>query len=153
MGNQTEFETRNERRWETRQETSIFNEKGEKQGENTKKNRGKTGKKNRKLQEIQKHDFDEILENAENRNKISTRFREILKTEMRTKTRSSQTSRYDNLRAKTSSWCRPSAATQLQVSELHFLLKKIIKKKKFYINMLTCDMQVIIEQPRLHRVC
>ena len=32
---------------------------------------------NRKLQEIQKRDFDEILKNVENKNKILTRFREF----------------------------------------------------------------------------
>ena len=57
----------------TIQETSFFNDKREKQGKNW-KNRGKITKKqektgkNRKLQEIQKQDFDEILENAGNGN-------------------------------------------------------------------------------------
>ena len=60
------------------QDTSFFNGKREKQGktgktgEKTLKNRKKlekTGrKKNRKLQEIQKRDFDEVPGNAENGN-------------------------------------------------------------------------------------
>ena len=53
------------------------------------KTQKKTGKKNRKLQEIRKRDFDEVLGNAENGNEFSMRFREMLKTEKRTKTRSS----------------------------------------------------------------
>ena len=79
----------------TRRETSFFNKKQEKLGEN-RKNRGKNTKKlerkKRKIQKIQKQDFNEISGNAENGNKILTRFREMLKTETRTKTRSSQMS-------------------------------------------------------------
>ena len=103
----------------TIQDTSFFNEKREKNREKTgktgektlKKGRKKTRKteeKNRKLQEIQKQDFDEVPGNAENRNKFSARFREMLKTETRTKTRSSQMSRNGDSRAKTRSRCRPS---------------------------------------------
>ena len=89
----------------TIQETSFFNKKREKQGKN-RKNRGKNTKKqekigkNRKLQEIQKQDFDKVPGNAENGNEFSTRFREMLKTETRTKTRSSRMSRNNDSRAK-----------------------------------------------------
>ena len=92
---------------ETIQDTSFFNEKQEKQGKNW-KNRGintkkqekkqeKTGK-NRKLQEIQKGDFDEVPGNAENGKEFSARFREMLETE--TETRSSRMSRNNDSRAK-----------------------------------------------------
>ena len=46
MGNETELETRNARKWETmRQDTSFFNKKREKQGKNTKKQGKKREKK------------------------------------------------------------------------------------------------------------
>ena len=108
MGNETEFETRNGRKWETRRykihHFSTKNEKnrGEKTGKQGKKHykTGKNrGKKNRKLQEIQKQDFDKVPGNAENGNKFSARFREMLKTE--TETRSSRMSQNDDSRAKT----------------------------------------------------
>ena len=62
----------------TIQDTSFFNEKLEKKGKKTgksgektlKKNRKKLGGKNRKLQEIQKQDFDRVPGNAENGNKF-----------------------------------------------------------------------------------
>ena len=93
---------------ETIQDTSFFNEKQEKLGKKTGKTGEKTLKnrrkkqekkqeKNRKLQEIRKQDFDELPGNAENRNKFSARFRDMLKTE----TRSSRMSGNDNSRAKT----------------------------------------------------
>ena len=108
MGNETEFEIRNgrEMRRNSRQEMGVNRKRDEKHhfSRTNKKNR----EKNRKLQEIQKQDFDEISEIAENGNKISTRFWEMLKTESRTKTRSSQMSQYDDARAKTRSRCRPS---------------------------------------------
>ena len=70
------------------QDTPFFNKKEknrekklEKREKNTKK---KNRKKNRKLQEIQKQDFDEVPGNAENGNKFSARFREMLKTETET---------------------------------------------------------------------
>ena len=89
------------------EKTLIFQRKTRKT-EKIKKNKGeKARKKHRKLQEIQKQDFKEILENVEKKNKILTRFWKMLKTETRTKTRSSQMSRYDNSRAKTRSRCRP----------------------------------------------
>ena len=50
MGNETDFETRNGRKWETRRETSFFIKKQEKQGKT-----GTTGEetpKNRKEQKI-----------------------------------------------------------------------------------------------------
>ena len=108
MGNETEFKTRNGRKWETRRykihhfstKNKKNREKTGKTGEKTLKNRKKQ-EKNRKLQEIQKQDFDEVPGNAENGNEFSARFREMLKTETRTKTRSSQMSRNDDLRAKT----------------------------------------------------
>ena len=77
MGNETEFDTRNGRKWETRQD--------EKHQQKTRK----TGEKTGKLQEIQKQDFDKTSKNAENGSEISTRFRELVKTETGTKTRSS----------------------------------------------------------------
>ena len=49
----------------------------------------KKQEKSRKLQEIQKEDFDKVPGNAENGNEFSTRFQEMLKTEKRTKIRSS----------------------------------------------------------------
>ena len=67
---------------------SSKNEKNREKQEQQGKKHQKTGK-NRKLQEIQKQDFDKISENADNGNEILTRFREMLKTETRTKTRSS----------------------------------------------------------------
>ena len=97
MGNDTDFETRNGRKWETRQykihHFSTKNkknwEKMEKQGEKHKKtggkNRKKQKKKNRKLQKIQKRDFDEVPGNAENGKEFSARFREMLETEMETR--------------------------------------------------------------------
>ena len=118
MGNKTEFQTRNGRKWEARRDKlhHFSTKKLENQGKNW-KNRGKiTIKKQektedkKKLQEIQKQDFDEVSGNAENGNKFSTRFQEMLKTETRTKTRSSQMSRNDNLRAKTRYRCRPSCS-------------------------------------------
>ena len=74
--------------------------KREKQGKNW-KNRRKNRKKHRKLREIQKQDFDEVPGNAENGKEFSARFWEMLKTETRTKTRSSQMSQNNDLRAKT----------------------------------------------------
>ena len=76
----------------------------EKQGKKW-KNRGKNTKiretKNpRKLQEIKKQDFDKVPGNAENRKEFSARFWEMLKTETRTKTRSSQMSQNNDSRAK-----------------------------------------------------
>ena len=82
-------------------------EKLEKQGKKHKKKHEKQGGKNRKLQELHKQDFDEVLGNAENKNEFSTRFREMLKTEKRTKTRSSRMSQNDDSRAKTRYRCRP----------------------------------------------
>ena len=88
----------------------IFQRKTRKTGKKTGKTGGKTLKnrknrknleKHRKLQEIQKQDFDEVPGNAENGNKFSARFWEMLKTETRTKTRSSQMSRNNDSRAKT----------------------------------------------------
>ena len=109
MGHKTEFETRNWRKLETRRdEKHNFSMKNKKKQEQQAKKHQNTGlKKPRKLQEIQKQDFDEITENAENGNNILTRFREMLKTETRTITRSSQMSQYDDSRAKTRSCCRP----------------------------------------------
>ena len=126
MGNETEFETRNgremgnktefETKWETRRYKILhFSTKnkinrgkyGKTGGKNTKKI-GKNRKKNRNLQEIQKQDFDEVPGNAENRNEFSARFREMLKTETRTKTRSSRMSRNDDSRAKTMYRSTPS---------------------------------------------
>ena len=66
---------------ETRQDTSFFN-KDEKNREKNSKNRG-GNPKNRKLQEIHEQDFDEVPGNAENGNKISTRYQKMLKTETR----------------------------------------------------------------------
>ena len=64
MGNETEFETRNGRKWETkRYKKHHFSTKNEKNREKTGKTGVKTPKnrkkleKNRKLQEIQKRDF------------------------------------------------------------------------------------------------
>ena len=114
MGNETEFETRNGRKWETRQDkihhfltkNEKNREKTGKTGEKTLKNRKKQ-EKNRKLQEIQKQDFNEVPGNAENGNEFSARFREMLKTETRTKTRCSRMSRNDDSRAKTRYRCKP----------------------------------------------
>ena len=64
--------------------------------------------KNMKKQE-KTENFDEVPGNAENRNEFSTRFWEMLKTETRTKTRSSRMSRNDDSRAKTRYRCRPTA--------------------------------------------
>ena len=65
-----EFETRNGRKWETRlDKIHYFSTKNKKNREKTGKTGEKTQKntgKNRKLQEIQKQDFNEILGNAEN---------------------------------------------------------------------------------------
>ena len=77
MGNETEFETRNGRKWETRRDkihhfltkNEKNREKTGKTGEKTLKNR-KKGKKQEKTENYKKY-----------RNKISTRFREMLKTE------------------------------------------------------------------------
>ena len=71
-------------------------EKTGKTGENTLKNRRKKQEKSRRLQEIQKQDLEEVPGNAENGNKFSTRSWEMLKTETRTKTRSSGMSRNDD---------------------------------------------------------
>ena len=75
----------------------IFQQKTRKQGKhwknrgkNTKKKTGeKQEKKKTELQELQKRDFDEVPGNAENGNEFSAIFWEMLKTETRTKTRSS----------------------------------------------------------------
>ena len=86
----------------------IFQQKNEKNrektgkiGEKNTKKQEKTGKKNRIFQEIQEQVFGEVTGNAENVNEFSARFREMMKTETRTKTRSSQMSRNDDSRAKT----------------------------------------------------
>ena len=69
----------------------IFQQKTRKNG----KTGGKTllkkpqEKKKKKIQEIQKRDFDKVSGNAENGNEFSTRFWEMLKTKTRTKTMSS----------------------------------------------------------------
>ena len=90
MGNETEFETRNGCKWETkRYKKHHFSTKNKKNMEKTGKTGVKTPKnwkkleKNRKLQEIQKQDFDKVPGNAENGNEFSTRFQEMLKTETR----------------------------------------------------------------------
>ena len=112
MGNKREFKTKNGRKWETRRyKIHHFSTKNWKNREKTgktggktlkiRKNQEKTGKKNRKLQEIQKQDFDEVTKNAENGNEFTARFWEMLKTETRKKTRSSQMSRNNDSRAKT----------------------------------------------------
>ena len=107
MGNETEFETRNGRKWETRLykihhfSTKNLKNRGKKTGKQGGKQYKKTvekkQEKNRKLQEIQKRGFDEVLGNAENGKEFLARFREMLKTE----TRSSRMSRNDDSRAKT----------------------------------------------------
>ena len=107
MGNETEFETRNGHKWETRRyKIHHFSTKNEKSREKTGKTGGKkhtkkekTGEKNRKLQEIQKRDFEEVPGNAENGNEFLARFQEMLKPE--TETRSSRMSQNDDSRAKT----------------------------------------------------
>ena len=105
MGNKTEFETRNGRKWETkRYKIHHFSTKARKTGKNLKtgeKTVKNWGEKNRNFQEIQKQDFDKVPGNAEYGNEFSARFREMLKTETRIKTRSSRMSRNDNSRAKT----------------------------------------------------
>ena len=93
MGNETEFETRNGRKWETRyiiflQKTRKTGKKLEKQGKNTKKQE-KQEEKKQKITKNTETRFDEVSGNAENGNEFLTRFQEMLKTKMRTKTRSS----------------------------------------------------------------
>ena len=83
----------------TRKTGKKTGETGEKTLKTGKKKQEKTGEKSRKLQEIQKQDFNEVPGNAENGNEFLARFREMLKTE--TETRFSRMSRNDNLRAKT----------------------------------------------------
>ena len=89
MGNESEFETRNGCKRETRRyKIHNFSTKNKKNREKT----GKTGRKHkkkqekyrksqekhRKLQEIQKQDFNEVPGNAENGNEFSARFWEML---------------------------------------------------------------------------
>ena len=72
MGNKTEFETRNGRKWEMSQTRYIiFQQQNRKTGKN-RKNRGKNTKKNRK-----KTEEKEIYKKY--RNNILTRFWEMLK--------------------------------------------------------------------------
>ena len=124
MGTNTEFETRNGRKWETiRYKIRHFSTKNwEKQGKNTKKQVKKHKKKHRKLQEIQKRGFDDVPGNAENRNEFSPRFWEMLKTE--TETRSSQMSRNDDSRAKT--MYRPTPTLQQQCLWRKHLLQIVV---------------------------
>ena len=77
MGNKTEFETRIGRKWETRRyKIHHFSTKNKKNKEKNWKNRGEKTKKQKKKK---------TGKNPENykkyRNKISTRFWEMLKTE------------------------------------------------------------------------
>ena len=82
MGNDTEFEASfwQEKGIDMIQDASFFNKKQEKQGnnwksrENTKKQEKNRENKNRKLQEIQKRDFDEVPRNAENGNEFGKEF-------------------------------------------------------------------------------
>ena len=77
-------------------------------GKTLKNRKKKTGKKTENYKKSNKQDFDKVLGIAENGNKFSTRFREMLKTETRTKTMSSQMSQKDDSRAKTRYRCRPT---------------------------------------------
>ena len=117
MGNEMEFETRNGGKWETRRDKILyFSTKKEKKGKKTgkqEKTLKKEEEKNRKLQEIQKRYLDEVSGNAENGNEFSTRFRKMLKTETRPKTRSFPMSRNDDSRAKARYRCRPTAGDQV----------------------------------------
>ena len=70
----------------------------------------------KKLQEIQKQDLDEVSGNAEKGNEFSTRFREMLKTE--TRTRSFQMSQNNDLGAKTRYRCRLTTLQRLDISRV-----------------------------------
>ena len=79
MGNDTEFETRNGRKWETIQyKIHHFSTENEKNREKTGKTGGKTFKKK---QEKTGKNREKTENYKKYRNKILTRFREMLKTE------------------------------------------------------------------------
>ena len=89
------------------QQTRKTGKHRKKQGTKHQKTLEKRRKKSRKITK-KKKDFDKISENAENGKEILTGFHKMLKTETRTKTRSSLTSQYDDLRAKTRTQCSPT---------------------------------------------
>ena len=102
MGNETEFETRNGRKWETkRYKKHHFSTKNKKNREKTGKTGVKTPKNRKKLEKTENY--------KKYRNEILTRFRKMLKTETMSETMSSRTSRYDDSRAKTMYRCKPTA--------------------------------------------
>ena len=100
MGNETEFDSRNGRKWETiRDEKHHFftkkREKNRKKLKKTGEKTQKTEKKGKKTENYKKL----ILGKTENGNDILTIFREMLKTETISKTIYSQMSRNDDSRA------------------------------------------------------